>query len=123
MRIVARPLDGSGKRQYSLPMNPTIRLLLRGAKFMAIGALTASFLGVITFLPGELVATADQPGGARVSLPLVWGVCWACGRVGSVVGLIFFIIRRTLMGEVADPREAVAAESPVIASDGDVVAT
>ena len=104
-------------------MNPTIRLVLRGAKFMVIGALTASFLGVITFLPGELVATADQPGGSQVSLPLVWGVCWACGRVGSVVGLIFYIIRRTLMGEVADPRGASVVEAPAIPADGDILAT
>jgi len=75
------------------------------------------------FLPGELVATADQPGGSQVSLPLVWGVCWACGRVGSVVGLIFFIIRRTLMGEVADPRGASVAEAPAIPADGDILAT
>ncbi|HEX4935307.1 MAG TPA: hypothetical protein VFV33_19135 [Gemmatimonadaceae bacterium] len=103
-------------------MNPTLGLVLRGTKFMAIGALTAAFLGVITFLPGELVATADQPGGATVSLPLVWGVCWACGRVGGIVGLIFFLIRRTLMGEVADPRlEAAGGTSPgaAIGSSGE----
>ncbi|MCC6927527.1 MAG: hypothetical protein IT359_00940 [Gemmatimonadaceae bacterium] len=104
-------------------MNPTIRLALRGAKFMLVGALTASFLGVITFLPGELVATADLPGGSRISLPLVWGVCWACGRVGGVVGLIFFIIRRTLMGEVADPRQASAGGPTVAATEGDALAT
>lgn len=85
-------------------MSPSTRLVLRGSKFVALGALTGAFLGLITFLPGELVATADQPGGATFSLPLAWGVSWACGRVGGVVGLIFFLIRRTLMGEVADPR-------------------
>jgi hypothetical protein len=73
-------------------------------KFVLLGALIGATLGLITFLPGELVATADQPGGSTFSLPLAFGVSWACGRVGSVVGLIFFLIRRTLMGEVADPR-------------------
>lgn len=85
-------------------MSPTARLVLRGSRFVILGALTGAFLGLVTFLPGELVATADQPGGSTFSLPLAWGVCWACGRVGGVVGLIFFLIRRTLMGEVADPR-------------------
>lgn len=85
-------------------MSPTARLVLRGSRFVVLGALTGAVLGLVTFLPGELVATADQPGGATFSLPLAWGVCWACGRVGGVVGLIFFLIRRTLMGEVADPR-------------------
>lgn len=85
-------------------MSPTARLVLRGSRFVVLGALTGAFLGLVTFLPGELVATADQPGGSTFSLPLAWGVCWACGRVGGVVGLIFFLIRRTLMGEVADPR-------------------
>lgn len=90
-------------------MSPTARLVLRGSRFVVLGALTGAFLGLVTFLPGELVATADQPGGATFSLPLAWGVCWACGRVGGVVGLIFFLIRRTLMGEVADPRAVTAS--------------
>ncbi len=85
-------------------MSPTARLVLRGSRFVVLGALTGAILGLVTFLPGELVATADQPGGSTFSLPLAWGVSWACGRVGGVVGLIFFLIRRTLMGEVADPR-------------------
>lgn len=90
-------------------MAPTAWLVLRGTKFVVLGAMTGALLGLVTFLPGELVATADQPGGATFSLPLAWGVCWACGRVGGVVGLIFFLIRRALMGEVADPRVATAS--------------
>lgn len=87
-------------------MTSTSRLVLRGAKFMACGALIGATLGLVTFLPGELVAASDVPGGATLSWPLAFGVAWACGRVGAVVGVIFFIIRRTLMGEVADPCEA-----------------
>lgn len=86
------------------------RLLLRGGKFALIGAFSGAALGLVTFLPGELVATADQPGGATFSWPLALGVAWACGRVGAVVGVIFFLIRRTLMGEVADPRLMVTDE-------------
>jgi hypothetical protein len=85
-------------------MSPWPKLILRGARFSALGALTGAVLGLVTFLPGELVATADSPTGATVAWSLALGVCWACGRVGAVVGVIFFIIRRTLMGEVADPR-------------------
>lgn len=84
-------------------MPSTTRLVLRGAKFMACGALIGATLGLVTFLPGELVATSDAPGGATFSWALAFGVAWACGRVGAVVGVIFFIIRRTLVGEVADP--------------------
>lgn len=43
-----------------------------------------------------------------MSWPLAFGVAWACGRVGAVVGVIFCIIRRTLVGEVADPCAAIA---------------
>lgn len=88
------------------------RLVLRGAKFALLGAMSGATLGLVTFLPGELVATADQPGGATFSWALAWGVAWACGRVGGVVGVIFFLIRRTLMGEVADPRQAITDEVP-----------
>jgi hypothetical protein len=94
-------------------MSPSSRLVLRGLKFVLLGALIGATLGLITFLPGELVATADQPGGSTFSLPLAFGVSWACGRVGGVVGLIFFLIRRTLMGEVADPRGTVESTNPV----------
>jgi hypothetical protein len=86
------------------------RLVLRGARFALTGAIGGAVLGLVTFLPGELVATADLPGGATFSWPLAWGVAWACGRVGAVVGVIFFLIRRTLMGEVADPRLTVTDE-------------
>lgn len=70
---------------------------------MACGTLIGATLGVVTFLPGELVATSGGPDGASPSWPLTFGVAWVCGRVGAVVGVIFYIIRRTLVGEVADP--------------------
>lgn len=83
------------------------------------GALIGATLGLVTFLPGELVATADAPGGATMSWPLAFGVAWACGRVGAVVGVIFYIIRRTLVGEVADPcasmRELAESRVPSLA--------
>lgn len=103
-------LDGTGSETYRLAMSLDSRLVLRGARFALIGAVSGAALGLVTFLPGELVATADQPGGATFSWPLAWGVAWACGRVGAVVGVIFFLIRRTLMGEVADPRLTVTDE-------------
>ncbi|HMN07304.1 MAG TPA: hypothetical protein PKC83_00850 [Gemmatimonadaceae bacterium] len=87
-------------------MSPNTRIVLRGAKFMACGTLIGATLGVVTFLPGELVATSGSPGGAGPSWPLAFGVAWACGRVGAVVGVIFYIIRRTLVGEVPDPCES-----------------
>lgn len=87
-------------------MSPNARIVLRGAKFMACGTLIGATLGVVTFLPGELVATSGSPGGAAPSWPLAFGVAWVCGRVGAVVGVIFYIIRRTLVGEVADPCES-----------------
>jgi len=77
-------------------MSPSLRLLLRGARFMAVGALTGAVLGLVTFLPGELVVTADSPSGSTVSWSLAFGVAWASARVGAVVGVIFFLIRRTL---------------------------
>lgn len=84
-------------------MVSTMRLIMHGTKFMAIGACIGAALGLVAFLPGELVATADLPGGATIAWPLAFGVAWVCGRVGAVVGLIFLIIRRTLVGEVRDP--------------------
>jgi hypothetical protein len=97
------------------------RLVLRGVKFAFVGAVSGAALGLVTFLPGELVATANHPGGATFSWPLAWGVAWACGRVGAVIGVIFFIIRRTLMGEVADPRLAVTGEIPVVVASATAV--
>ncbi|MBK6488736.1 MAG: hypothetical protein IPF98_18235 [Gemmatimonadetes bacterium] len=93
-------------------MSPTIRLLLRGTKFLVLGALTGALLGLVTFLPGELVATADLPSGSTVAWPLAFGVAWVSARVGAVVGVIFFLIRRTLMGEVADPRVVTPPSPP-----------
>ena len=85
-------------------MAPVARLALRCAKYVVLGAVLGATLGVLTFLPGEMLA--DPPTDAHAPSPvyLAIGVALVMARVGAVVGLIFFLIRRSLMGEVADPR-------------------
>ena len=84
--------------QPSLP-----RLILRGLKWTLLGALIAAAIGMLAFLPGELLATADSPQGSHVAWPLALGVCAVCARAGAVAGLIAFFLKRSLMGETADP--------------------
>lgn len=84
---------------------PIVRLTLRGLKYVVIGAVTGAALGVLMLVPGEMMA--DPPSDAHAPSPvsLAIGVALVTARAGAVVGLIFFLIRRSLMGEVADPRQ------------------
>lgn len=75
-------------------------------KYIVVGALIGGVLGVATFLPGEMLVggTTGEPHVASPWL-LTLGVASATARIGALVGLLFFLIRRVLMGEVADPLE------------------
>lgn len=82
---------------------PLSRLILRGLKWTVLGALIAAGIGLLAFVPGELMATASSPQGSHVAWPLALGVCAVCARAGAVAGLIAFFLKRSLMGETADP--------------------
>jgi hypothetical protein len=80
------------------------RLVLRALRFMLVGGVLGSVLGLLMTLPAEWAGTTA--GGNRAWWPIVWTVCAACGRLGALVGLIAFFVKRALTGEVADPRLA-----------------
>jgi len=90
----------------STPPPSRTRLILTGAKWGVVGALAAAFMGLLAFVPGELVMTAGSADGAHVAWPLAFGVAAVCGRAGAVAGLIAYFLKRSLMGETADPLEA-----------------
>jgi hypothetical protein len=96
----------------STPPPSSARLILTGAKWTVLGALAAALLGLLAFVPGELVMTADSADGAHVAWPLAWGVAAVCGRAGAVAGLIAYFLKRSLLGETTDPREAAAKSAP-----------
>lgn len=85
------------------PSLPSSRVILCGVKWTLVGALLAAFMGLLAFVPGELMMTADGPQGAHVAWPLALGVCAVCGRAGAVAGLIAFFLKRSLLGETVDP--------------------
>jgi hypothetical protein len=80
------------------------RLVLRALRFMLVGGVVGSVLGLLMTLPAEWAGTTT--GANRAWWPIVWTVCAACGRLGALVGLIAFFVKRALTGEVADPRLA-----------------
>lgn len=84
----------------------TLRLAFRCLQYIVTGALAGGTLGVLMLLPGEMLA--DPPSDAHTPSPLFLtiGVALVTARAGAVVGLIFFLIRRSLTGEVDDPRQA-----------------
>ena len=79
------------------------RVALCGVKWTCLGAIIAAALGLLAFVPGELMATAGTPAGAHVAWPLAAGVGVVCGRAGAVAGLIAYFLKRSLLGETADP--------------------
>jgi hypothetical protein len=81
------------------------RVVLRGIKWTVLGALIAAALGLLAFIPGELMMTADSSTGAHVDWALAIGVGAVCARAGAVAGLIAFFLKRSLTGETADPME------------------
>jgi hypothetical protein len=87
-------------------MSQRASVVLKCLKYVVIGALTGGVLGIATFLPGEMMVggTTGQPHVASPWL-LTLGVASATARIGALVGFLFFLIRRVLMGEVADPLE------------------
>jgi hypothetical protein len=87
-----------------MPSPAHTRLLLRALRFVLVGGVLGSVLGLLMTLPAEWAGTTD--GGNRAWWPIVWTVCAACGRLGALVGLIAFFVKRALTGEVADPRLA-----------------
>jgi len=80
-------------------------LLLRALRYMLAGTALGAGLGLLMTLPAEW-AEPTRAGGAGAWWPIVWTVCAACGRLGALVGLIAFFVKRALTGEVADPRLA-----------------
>jgi hypothetical protein len=90
----------------STPLPSRTRLVLTGLTWAVVGALVAASLGLLAFVPGELMMTADSAAGAHVAWPLALGVAAVCGRAGAVAGLIAYFLKRSLLGETVDPREA-----------------
>lgn len=89
----------------STPPPSRTRLIVTGAKWTIVGALVAAGMGLLAFVPGELMMTADSAEGAHVAWPLAMGVAAVCGRAGAVAGLIAYFLKRSLLGETVDPRE------------------
>ncbi len=79
------------------------RVILGGVKWTLVGAGLAAFMGLLAFVPGELMMTADGPQGAHVAWPLAMGVAAVCARAGAVAGLIAYFLKRSLLGETVDP--------------------
>jgi hypothetical protein len=84
---------------------PTYRVVLRGIMWTLLGALIAAALGLLAFIPGELMMTAGSAEGSHVDWTLAAGVAVVCARAGAVAGLIAFFLKRSLTGETADPME------------------
>lgn len=80
------------------------RLVLRGLSCAVIGAIIGGGLCVLGYLPSLMVATpgSDPPDTNR----LVIGVALVGARAGAVLGIIYFLVKRSLTGEVPDPRIA-----------------
>ncbi len=80
----------------------TTRLVLRGARSALVGAFLGAVLCVLAYLPALFVdGPADTSAGAT---RLMIGVVLVGARMGAVGGIIFFLVKRSLTGEVADPR-------------------
>lgn len=90
-------------------MSSRPRIVVPCVKCIVGGALIGGVLGIATFLPGEMMMGGDT---GHVASPylLTLGVAAATARIGALVGLLFFLIRRVLMGEVADPLESMQGE-------------
>jgi hypothetical protein len=84
---------------------PIHRVVLRGITWTVLGAVIAAALGLLAFIPGELMMTADSADGSHVDWTLAIGVALVCARAGAVAGLIAFFLKRSLTGETADPME------------------
>lgn len=88
-----------------MPPSPRARLVWRALKYTVIGGLSGATVGLLTYLPQELMA--QEMGYAASASQTAWqiglGVCSACGRLGAVVGFIAFLLRRAVSGEMADP--------------------
>jgi hypothetical protein len=77
----------------------TLRVIARGLRSTLLGALIGASLCVLGYLPALAV---DSTSGADDRS--IWvGVVLIGARAGAVVGLIFFLIKRSLTGEVEDP--------------------
>jgi hypothetical protein len=85
------------------PRPSSSRVVLRGTVWTLAGALIGAAIGLLAFVPGELLATAGSSEGAHVAWPLALGVGAVCARAGAVAGLIAFFLKRSLLGETADP--------------------
>jgi hypothetical protein len=88
-------------------MPPFLRLVLRAVLYMVVGGVLLGTLGLAMYLPSMLDAsTTDAPVRATSALDsrIGLGVALACARLGAVVGFITFLLRRSLSGEIADPR-------------------
>lgn len=88
-----------------MPSRALLPLLLRALRFMLVGGVLGSVLGLLMTLPAEW-AEPSRSGAGGAWWPIVWTVGAACGRLGALVGLIAFFVKRALTGEVADPRLA-----------------
>ena len=105
--MVTATLDGAPAGRYTRGVTRSaLRPTLRCLKYVVSGALAGATLGVLMLLPGEMLADPPSDVHAPSPLFLTIGVGLVTARAGAVVGLIFFLIRRSLMGEVDDPRQA-----------------
>lgn len=96
-------------------MPPALRLVLRAAWYMTVGAVVLAALGLAMYLPSELGTPPPSASAKASSTAIALGVTLACARLGAVIGLIVFLLRRALAGEIADPRALatrVAEEPP-----------
>lgn len=80
------------------------RLILRGLRSTVVGAVIGAALCALGYLPAVFVeVSGSTPDDTRTILV---GVALIGARAGAVAGLIFFLVKRSLTGEVADPRES-----------------
>lgn len=82
-------------------MAVTAGLILRCVRNIIGGALVGGVLGYLSFLPSLLVEGSDAYATSGDSIAL--GVTLVCARAGAVIGLIYFLIRRSLTQPALPP--------------------
>ncbi len=97
-----RPLDSRAGARYRTLM-PSWRVVLRGLRFVLVGALVGAVIGFLAFLPGS-IPTVESGHPTRMAWSLAMNVAFWCARMGGLVGLLVFFLYRTLTSTVADPR-------------------
>lgn len=78
----------------------TVRVFARGVRSTLLGAAIGASLCLLGYLPVLTLDDTTSAGDTRIWI----GVALIGARAGAVVGLIFFLLKRSLTGEVTDPR-------------------